>query len=227
MLPDVHYQPIVDLRSGAVIAAEALLRPVTPAIVAHLEAGLHPDLQTHLLEQAEHTRSNLDLPISVNVGPAQLSTRLVRRLAAGGLTLELTERGPLTATALALLNAAQAEGVPVVLDDFGTGGRDLADLADAPATGIKIDQRFVADVPTSYVGRGIVASLLHLAAALALDVTAEGVETAAQRQVLLALGATAAQGTYFAPAMTSTALGARVGRFSRTYAAVPHRPTPP
>ena len=82
----------------------------------------------------------------------------------------------------------------LAIDDFGTGSSSIAQLKDLPLTALKIDRSFVRGLPDDPVDRAIVQATIEMARALSLDVTAEGVETPGQRDALLALGCTYAQG---------------------------------
>jgi EAL domain-containing protein (putative c-di-GMP-specific phosphodiesterase class I) len=88
-------------------------------------------------------------------------------------------------------------GIPVSLDDFGTGFASLTHLIDLPLHGLKIDRSFCLRCAEDAKARAVVAGLLGLAKHLGLDVVAEGVETEAQRALLVSLGATVAQGYLF------------------------------
>src|SRR5437899_2956971 len=101
-------------------------------------------------------------------------------------------------SAMTGLRALRATGVQVGLDDFGTGYSSLAYLRQFPLDFIKIDQGFVHDIATDRSEVAIVAAVIDLAHALGLVVVAEGVETAAQRDMLASLGCDRAQGFHFA-----------------------------
>ena len=98
---------------------------------------------------------------------------------------------------IAKLHLLKEFGFRVLLDDFGTGFSFLSQLQELPVDGIKIDQRFVRQLPHCDKSRLIVRALIELADALELSVTAEGVETASQWQCLTAMGCRNLQGYFF------------------------------
>lgn len=223
----VHYQPEVDLSSGAVVGVEALVR------WDHPERGL---LQPDAFIGASETngsiraigRAVLDeacaatrrwiaaglvddaFVVRVNVSPVQLEDPSFVAEVAGALdrallpatqlSLEVTETAVMqnAATAQATLEQLRALGVRLAIDDFGTGYSSLKLLRDLPIEAIKIDRSFVSGLPGNHSDLAIVRSVLNLADLLGLSVTAEGVETSAQRAALLALGCARAQGYHFA-----------------------------
>jgi diguanylate cyclase (GGDEF)-like protein/PAS domain S-box-containing protein len=117
-------------------------------------------------------------------------------MAAGDLCLELTESALLVdpAQAVKVLHRIRDLGCQLAVDDFGTGYSSMLYLRNLPLTSIKIDQAFVSGLPDSTADRAIVASVVQLAEKLGVSVTAEGVETEAQRSALLDLGCRRAQG---------------------------------
>jgi diguanylate cyclase (GGDEF)-like protein len=220
------FQPLVDLRTGAVRGAEALVRwhhpelgAVPPAeFIPIAEAtGLIRPLGELVLAEACHELSRWrDVPgtpslVTVNLSPLQLTggglVPLVEEvLAAHGLTpdalcLELTESALLGSPEQGIdaLHALRALGVSIALDDFGTGYSSLGRLKWVPVDVLKLDRAFVAG--TDEGDRAIVAAVLALADALGLDVVAEGVETPDQAARLLQLGCHVVQGWLYAPAV--------------------------
>ncbi len=217
----VHYQPIVELASGRVIGAEALVRlrdddglvrrPSEFVDVAE-ETGLISQLGRSVLSSAARqltmwdNRGQSPLSISVNVSPRQLADPRFASLVAAELTaiglepermtLELTESAlidanPVTEKVLAELTDL---GVCIGLDDFGTGFSSLAYLKRFPITFVKIDRSFVDGLGTEDDDTAIVRAIIALAHSLGLLVTAEGVETATQLRLLQQLGCDRAQG---------------------------------
>jgi EAL domain-containing protein (putative c-di-GMP-specific phosphodiesterase class I) len=154
--------------------------------------------------------------VSVNVSPWQLGhPEFVARLRAllatyriqpGELTLEVTESALLfdAAEAIAKLTEIRTLGVKVALDDFGTGYSSLALIKDLPLDLIKIDQSFVRQLGEG-ANRHLVRMIAAIGAEFALGVVAEGVETAAEREELLALGCSGFQGFLFARPMAEAA----------------------
>ena len=217
----LYYQPKVNMRTGKVVGAEALMR------WQHPERGLLPpgmflpNIEDHLLsvELGEWMIENvltqmdawyaarLDLPISVNVSAFELqqpdfADRLRARLAAhplikpSSLELEVLETSALqdVVQASQVLNVCREIGVSIGLDDFGTGYSSLTYLKRLPANVLKIDQSFVRDMLEEPDNLTILEGVLGLAAAFRRDVIAEGVETVEHGLMLLHMGCELAQG---------------------------------
>lgn len=224
---DVHYQPIVHT-DGRFVGVEALLRwrhpqhgDVSPAhIVPLAEAnGLMPTLGAWILDRAcSDVASNrhagiAGMHLAVNLSPRQVADPTIvdtvraalrrSRLPAHRLVLEVTETSVIDnpeATSRQL-RALKELGLRLALDDFGTGYSSLVHVRWFPVDIIKIDRTFIAGMLTNDHDLAIVASLTNLAAAVGLDVVAEGVETAEQADVLRRLGCTYTQGYHWSPAV--------------------------
>ena len=223
----VHYQPEVDLASGAIVGVEALVRWNHPergllqpdAFIGAAEANgsIRSIGGAVLAEACAATRRWQDggfvddaFVIRVNVSPVQLEDQsFVADVAAvldgvglppSQLSLEVTETAVMrnAAVARATLEELRSLGVRLAIDDFGTGYSSLQLLRELPIEAIKIDRSFVSGLPEDHSDLAIVRTILNLADLLGLSVTAEGVETAAQRAALLALGCASAQGYHFA-----------------------------
>ena len=218
----VHYQPLIDLPTGRVTGAEALVRwnhPIRGLVPPNLfiplaeESGLILPLGEWVLRHATRAIAErlgtlpADFNLHVNVSARQLiqsdfTARLKQvlrssGLPAGQLTLELTESlsiGDGDTGTRARLAAIRAMGVKIAIDDFGTGYSSLAYLNDLPLDCLKIDQRFVRTLLQSPQDAAIVASVLSLARGLGVPVVAEGVETESQAEALRGMGCDAAQG---------------------------------
>jgi diguanylate cyclase (GGDEF)-like protein len=232
----LHYQPQVELASGRVVGAEALLRwrdpglgEVAPArfIPVAEESGFIVALGDWVLRQAVHQAADwaargLSLPVAVNVSALQFRQadfveRVAAVLAEAGLPaqrleLELTE-SILVRDAdetLQRLRALARIGVLLAIDDFGTGYSSLAYLKRFPIGKLKIDRSFVMGLPGDDSDSAIVTAIAQMAAALGMKVIAEGVENEAQRRFLLDAGCHEFQGFLHAPAMDSLSFEQRL-----------------
>jgi diguanylate cyclase (GGDEF)-like protein/PAS domain S-box-containing protein len=220
---EIHYQPIVRLIDGAVLAFEALLRwphpergmvPPSEFIPVAEEAGLIQPLSYWVLDQVcQRLRGwiggNADLVMHVNLSSRLFSDpTLVERvrsaLAEAGiegkrLVLEITESVVMGNVDVAseTLNRLKELGVGVAIDDFGTGYSSLAYLERFPIDSLKIDCCFVAKIGEPGESLEILNAIFALARNLGIEVIAEGVETERQLSELLALGCTLAQGYLF------------------------------
>jgi len=235
----VVYQPQVDLRSGRVCGAEALLRWTSPAlgvvppgefvpIAEH--ARLIGEIGRRVLERAcaqlaEWGAAGEPAPptVSVNVSAVQLTQpdfveEVAALLEAHGvpasrLELELTETALLDdpEAAAGVLRRLASLGLHIGVDDFGVGQSSLSLLRRLPVDVLKVDRAFVADLAED-PRPPVVLSVLGLAQALDLHVVAEGVESELQRERLLALGCSVAQGFLFAPGVDAAALSTLCAR---------------
>ncbi|QQO14593.1 EAL domain-containing protein [Bradyrhizobium diazoefficiens] len=217
---EIHYQPLVDLRSGEVSGCEALLRwrhpvrgMVSPAefIPVAEDTGLINELGDWVLRTAcnEAATWPAHVRVAVNVSPVQLkcdtlALRIAGALAASGLDprrleLEITEAVLIRddEAALSILHQLRAIGVRIALDDFGTGYSSLSYLKRFPFDKIKIDRCFVADIAEASGSPVIVQAVVNIAAASNMTTVAEGVETEPQREMLRTLGCTEMQGYLF------------------------------
>jgi EAL domain-containing protein (putative c-di-GMP-specific phosphodiesterase class I) len=220
------YQRQVDLRTGAIVGAEALLRwehptrgtIVPPAFIPIAEqSGLIVPIGAWVVGKACRQaafwarEAGRPLHVSVNVSPRQLSTGDVPAIVEAALrdadldpsllTLEITESAVLAdpEAMTAALERLKALGVGLAIDDFGTGYSSLSQLKlMLPVDTIKIDKSFVDGVIESPDDHAIIDAVLRLAARLGLSAVAEGVETAEQAATLLALECGYAQGYHFA-----------------------------
>ena len=220
---EIAYQPIVDLRSGAVSGCEALLRwrhpergMISPAefIPVAEDIGLINQLGEWVLEQAcfEAAIWPENIRLAVNVSPVQFRTHTLALhvasalassgLAANRLELEITEAVLIRDddAALAILHQLRAVGVRIALDDFGTGYSSLSYLQRFPFDKIKIDRCFINDVAEQGGSSSIVQAVVNIASARNMTTTAEGVETEAQKELLRSLGCTEMQGYLFSAA---------------------------
>lgn len=219
----VHVQPIADTADGTVVGVEALARwthpelgavPPEEFIAVAEQNGLVAALDAHVVRTAcaqlagVRTARGEQLTVGVNVSGRELTdphypARLQALLRETGfpaehLVLEVTETlvEADSSTAVEALHLLRATGLKVAIDDFGTGYSSLSRLDTLPADVIKLDRSLVATIDSSPRRRQMVGSLAAMCRALGLDVTAEGVETAGQAQVLAAIGCTFSQGWF-------------------------------
>jgi PAS domain S-box-containing protein/diguanylate cyclase (GGDEF)-like protein len=234
-----HFQPQVDLLTGAWLGAEALIRWNHPLFGSQLPGGFietaeRSGLLLDLTERSLTTvatfarRINADrstgLRFSVNVSAgeflqhdmAEMLDRVLRLTSAdpAWLTLEITESMFLSDTP-GVRNAFERLrriGVGLSVDDFGTGYSNLRSLETFPVTEIKIDRTFVSELATNSSKRIIVRAVIDLGRALGLTVVAEGVETEAQRAMLCDMGCPVGQGYLFGIPADEEAFAASLAR---------------
>ncbi|WP_082091991.1 putative bifunctional diguanylate cyclase/phosphodiesterase [Demequina pelophila] len=217
----LHYQPILDLASRRMVGYEALVRwhhPVRglllpPAFLPLIEdRGLATTLSASLVEQAAHFLSRHESKtswVSLNVtadqlGDSEFADRVLsaiarHRISPQRIVVELTEASivaPNTRIRHELTELRNA-GVPILLDDFGTGVSPLSYLRDLPVSGVKLDMSFVAGIPDDPAGARVSRALGALARELGLDTIAEGIETEAQAEFLADCGWRLGQGWLF------------------------------
>lgn len=224
---ELQWQPVVDMRQGRIIGAEALLRwnhPVSGRIsperfipVAE-ETGLILDIGDWVLEQACQQAAQWRAQglavgrLAINVSALQLqldsfAARVEETLARydlprGMLEVELTESSLQRGEAVQVaLHKLREMGVHLALDDFGTGFSSLSMLKFIPLNRLKIDRSFIRDISDDVNDMAIVRTITAMASSLGLAVTAEGVETETQRQILLGLNVCEAQGWLYHPSL--------------------------
>ncbi|WP_088285538.1 EAL domain-containing protein [Ideonella sp. A 288] len=238
----LHYQPQLNLFSGEIVGAEALLR------WAHPEQGLIPPMQ--FIPLAEE--SGLIIPISewvldracaqaaawraAGLPPLRMAVNISARhfrfldlietvrgalqrsgLEPRHLEIELTESAMMhdVSAAMRVVDALKAIGLRISLDDFGTGHSSLAYLSRFDIDALKIDQSFVRDVTTNAVNASIVSATIAMAHKLGKSVIAEGVETAGQMHFLRGRECDEMQGFLFSPALPAAEFEARLARGDR------------
>ena len=225
------YQPKIDLKTGRIVGAEALMRwrradgrHISPAKFIPLaeESGFVVELGRWALRQACAAAAHWPdgLRVAVNVSPIQFAATDVAQevksalaeagLAADRLEVELTE-GVFVDEASQVneaLGKLRALGVTVAIDDFGTGYSSLHYLGRLPIDVIKIDKAFVAGIPDDERALATAGAILSLAATHKKSVVAEGVETEAQARALRAAGCGYAQGFYFGGGVSAAQLAA-------------------
>jgi diguanylate cyclase (GGDEF)-like protein/PAS domain S-box-containing protein len=229
----LYYQPKVNMKSGKVIGAEALIR------WQHPERGLLPPavflpiieshpisielgewvINTALTQMGEWQAAGLHIPVSVNIGARQIqqqdfSANLSALLSKhpdvqpSSLELEVLETSALgdVTEVSAIMHACLELGVSFALDDFGTGYSSLTYLRRLPADMLKIDQSFVRDMLDDPGDLAIINGIIGLASAFQRQVIAEGVETIAHGSQLLSMGCMLAQGYGIARPMPASDL---------------------
>jgi diguanylate cyclase (GGDEF)-like protein len=228
------YQPLYAAASGEVVGAEALLRwqhpergVVSPAIFIPIaeESGLIHAIGEWVLREA--CRSAVRWPIrriAVNVSPTQFRSsgfaatvlQILKEsgLQPGCLELEVTESVLLDSAEYSAqtFNALRAAGIRIALDDFGTGYSSLNYLHKYSVDKIKIDRSFVQNIDSDSAADAIVQAMVDLARAMGVEVTAEGVETAEQRDFLARIGCDELQGFLLSRPLTAEQMDRTVGR---------------
>lgn len=225
---ELHYQPRLELKTGRIVSAEALVRwhhpqngTILPSefIPVAEESGAILDIGEWVLTRAcrqvqeWHARGYPMLRVAVNLSacqirqhgfPARVASILNdRNLEAKYLELEITESLFLSEVdeVIATLGVLKSQGLKLAIDDFGTGYSSLSYLKRFPIDVLKIDRSFVQDVTDSSSDAAIVASIIAMARGLNLAVIAEGVETRAQLDFLRQRGCDGFQGFYFSRAL--------------------------
>ena len=220
----LHYQPKVNLVSGKLTSAEALIRwndprtglvPPGRFIPILEETGLIYEVGRWALKKAIEdylrwrTAGLNAVRIAVNVSPLQLRNRGfvaeiaqvigIEAQAPAALELEITESLIMEDVKhnIASLQAIRALGIRIAIDDFGTGFSSLAYLAKLPVDTLKIDRSFVIEMTTAPEGLALISTIINLAHSLKLKVVAEGVETGEQSRLLRLLDCDEMQGFLF------------------------------
>ena len=235
----LHYQPIIDLHSGQIAGAEALLRwqhpdlglvpPATFIPVAE-RSGLIVSIGDWVLNEAcrqgaaWHAAGVAIRSIAVNLSILQfrrgnLEKSVLEALRSSGLPprcleLEITESVLMEERDMvtATLERLRRMGVGVAIDDFGTGYSSLGYLKSLPASKLKMDQSLIRDIDSNARDAGVARAVIHMAQELGLTTVAEGVETLAQAQLLESCGCDAAQGYLYGRPMTAAQLAALCGK---------------
>ncbi len=240
---ELHYQPKVDLKSGAITGVEALLRWRSPDMGLVAPNKFIPILEETglILEVGEWVIARAcrqwrlwqeqglpPLRIAVNLSPRQFQQRnLAERIRVlidqpdfrpDYLELEITESMVMqnVERAIATLEELRRIGVHLAIDDFGTGYSSLAVLKRFPVDCLKVDRSFVRDIPDDADDMAITRSVILLAHSMGLSVVAEGVETEAQRGFLVDSGCDEMQGFLFSKPLPAAELAERVLGHVRT-----------
>lgn len=225
-----YFQPVVQLSSGRMVGFEALLRwdhpqhgtiPPPEIIDVACEVGVVRQLTNNVLfnccemidKLTEGGRS--DLTVAMNLSPRELAGGRIpheilsqmekRELPMSMLEIEITEEAPFDQRGMSdSLGVLSSAGVSIALDDFGTGFATFASLKKGLITKIKIDKVFVRGIAESEGDQHIVRAMVELGDALGIKVTAEGIETEEDRDMLCKLGCNAGQGFLFSPALPAS-----------------------
>jgi EAL domain-containing protein (putative c-di-GMP-specific phosphodiesterase class I) len=231
----LHYQPVLEAKSGVLVGTEALIRWDRPghglilpdAFIPIAEAtALIIDLDCWVLNEAARqlvawsaVPALAEVPVAVNIsGRHLLSRQLPDHLRSvlehtgidpKRLSIEITETVLLAdlAAAAAELDMVRALGITVAIDDFGTGYTSLAHLQQLPIDTIKIDRSFISQLNMRR-GSSLVRMVTDLGHAIDLNIVAEGVETAEEMDVLQAMGADQLQGYLLSRPLEPAAMGA-------------------
>ncbi len=226
-----YFQPLVDLRSGAIRGFEVLCRwrhptrgllPPTDFIPLAETTGLIDDLTMAVLRTAclEARRLPPSVTLAVNVAPQQiqderLPEKILAVLADTGfpparLEIELTENALISdlGAAKRVIMLLKAVGISISLDDFGTGYSSLWHLSELPFDKIKIDRSFIRTLHERQESAKIVTAIVGLGKSLGVPTIAEGVESARDAEFLRRIGCSTAQGYYFSkPLLSLEAIG--------------------
>jgi diguanylate cyclase (GGDEF)-like protein/PAS domain S-box-containing protein len=219
----LHYQPVVELATGAITSVEALIRwqppragMVPPGMFIPLaeRTGLIAPITDWVVGEAcrqtvDWRRRGIDLGIAFNFPVGLWDPVTVRNMLAAirghglepnDLMIEVTESAVATTDASAsraVLDLVREEGVRLAIDDFGTGYSSLSRLAQMPATVLKIDRSFVRDLPGDADAAALTTTIIQLAHNIGVQPLAEGIETEDQRRYLHTLGCQLGQGFLF------------------------------
>jgi diguanylate cyclase (GGDEF)-like protein len=230
----LDYQPIVELATGELVAAEALIRwehpthgRIGPSVFIPLaeESGLIDEIGTWVLQAActqaarwaklspgRVPRASINLSAHQLADP-QLAWTLQAALAHAGatpswVTIEITESSLMQdrSASRERLHAIRALGVQIAIDDFGTGFSSLATLEQFPVTQLKIDRSFVTPLGEPRRGSGVVHAIIEIGHALGLTTVGEGIDTPIQFKRLRKLGCELGQGSFFSQPLEPDAM---------------------
>lgn len=225
----LHYQPMVELASGRIVGAEALIRWNHPTLGIQRpdhfiplaeQSGLIVPLGAWILRDAVlglrrwQSSGGARPSVAINISAAQLQRgdllALLDEMLADGdvdpgqIELELTESALVHPSddVIGLLRMIRGRGFRIAIDDFGTGHSSLQYLRKLPISKLKIDHSFIRQLSPSSSDASTVRAIIGLGKSMNLEVVAEGVETAVQRDFLVSEGCLFGQGYYFSPPLT-------------------------
>lgn len=228
---ELHYQPQLDAKTSTVVGFEALIRwhhptlgMVPPGVFIPIaeESGLILQLGDWVINEAcrqlkewrDQNFSNVGMAVNLSAyqlrSPALLASIVqilhTHNLQGSDLELEVTESVAMhdPVASIGQLNSLRIMGVKISIDDFGTGYSSLSYLKKMPVNTLKLDQSFVNDIDTDRHNAVICEATINLAHHMGLLVVAEGVETEAQRQILISLNCDILQGYLFSKPISAT-----------------------
>lgn len=240
---ELHYQPSIDLRSGMLTGAEALIRWQSPRAGTIPPGYFLPDitslegvrtmlqyvLDVSLESAAKWTDAIPGFRLAVNLAPKSVTdpelagvvTDMLEKWSfpADRLTLEVTEESLQgnTEAAIVQFGKLRNRGIRIAIDDFGTGQVGIADLKRLPIDQLKIDKSFVVSIPSNEKDRRLVGAMIQLANALDVEVVAEGIENSDIMQTLLAIGCEKGEGFHFSRPVPEPDFTSRwINKFSRS-----------
>lgn len=229
----LNYQPIMQARDESIASFEALMRFRTPSgsflntarmIEAAEASGLITEIGAWMFKHAFSQFSQVgglsdDVRLNVNLSPMQVQENRIYKdienaataanLSLDRLVFEVTEGLFLSndQVTISLLSWLRNKGAKVVIDDFGTGYSSFSYLRKLPVDGIKIDRSFTMNMETDTDALAVVKSIMAVAQALGLSVTAEGVETSEQKKIMQSLQCDFLQGYFYAKPLATAELG--------------------
>jgi len=225
---EINYQPVVDLKSGRCIGAEALISWVQPGgkvvrpdlfIPLAEDTGLIEPMTEWLMKQVRLELETLlagdrESHIAINLSPCHFETDKILHVSSRifgssailpeQIIYEITERGLVaedSGVARNVMTRLRERNSHIALDDFGTGYSSLSYISSFPLDYLKIDKSFVDAIGTDALKAGLVDSIIDMAKRLNLRIIAEGVETAGQAAYLSERGVDQAQGWYYSRAL--------------------------
>ena len=230
---EINYQPVIDLKNGRCMGAEALISWVQPGgkrvrpdlfIPLAEDTGLIEPMTEWLMKQIriemeEYLGNNRSFHIAINLSPCHFESEKVLHTSSrvfgtsaimpDQIIYEITERGLISEdneVARLVMTKLRERNSMIALDDFGTGYSSLSYISSFPLDYLKIDKRFVDAIGTDSPMAGLVDSIIDMARHLELRIIAEGVETREQAEHLRTMGVDYAQGWYYSKALTSAEL---------------------
>ena len=233
---ELHYQPIVELRTGRVIGVEALVRwksrdgeliPPAEFIPLAEELGLIDAIDSWVVRELARqdsiwSREGIELELGFNLSARQftredVAPRILSPLEAMNVDLdrvvvEITESSAMRDPdrAQALLEHLHSRGIRLAIDDFGTGYSSLSRLRQLPIDVLKIDRSFVREIDRDPGAAHIVSAFIQLGRGLGMRTLAEGIETSRERDLLVELGCELGQGYFFCRPLPATELTERL-----------------